>query len=286
MRFSSVQGNSIKLDGGSMFGNAPKALWGKWISPDSQNRIDLATRALLVETENSRILFEAGAGAWMKPDLRERYGIQEDHNVLLSSLNSLGLNHHDITDVIISHLHFDHSGGLLTDGRENRAMELLFPNARFIVSKANWERSVSPHRRDKASFIPLLNNLLLESGRLVLVDDDRKIFFERLEVNLRQFNGHTPGMICSHLKWDRGEMIFGADLVPGIPWIRQTITMGYDRFPELLIDEKTLMLSDAAEYGRWIFFTHDSNTSIAKIKKNDQEFVVIDEKVCFTREFF
>lgn len=269
-----------------MFGNAPKAMWEKWIYPDSHNRINLATRALLVETGNSRILFETGAGAWMKPDIRERYGIQEDHNILLSSLNSLDLNNQDITDVIISHLHFDHSGGMLTDWDEKRTPRLLFPNARFIVSKANWERSVNPHSRDKASFIPLLKDLLLESGRLVLIDDEQKIFFRNFEINLRQFNGHSPGMICSHLKWDGGEMIFGADLIPGIPWIRQTITMGYDRFPELQIDEKNQILSEAADKGKWIFFTHDSKIAASRIKKKDHGFAVIDEKVCFTREFF
>lgn len=103
----------------------------------------------------------------MKPDIRERYGIQEDHNILLSSLNGFGLHHHDITDVIVSHLHFDHSGRMLTDWYEKRTAQFLFPNARFTISMANWERSVSPHSRDKASFVPLLKDLPLGSGRLV-----------------------------------------------------------------------------------------------------------------------
>lgn len=286
MKLSSIMCNSIRLDGGSMFGNAPKAMWEKWIDADSRNRINLSTRALLVETNERRILFETGAGAWMKPEIRKRYGIMEDHNVLLTSLDELGVGHHDITDIILSHLHFDHSGGMLSDWREDAETELLFPNARVIVSKSNWERSLKPHKRDKASFIPVLNDLVEKSGRLVTIEEGESLSFDEINIDFIHFHGHSPGMICSIIKWQGGEMLFGADLLPGIPWIRKSITMGYDRFPELLIDEKKAVLDQISEKNAWIFFTHDPLVSAAKLVKNGNEFNITNERLCFTRELF
>lgn len=286
MRFSSISGNSIGLDGGAMFGNAPRLMWEKWISPDPYNRINLSTRALLVETGDSKILFETGSGSWMNPEMRKRYGIIEDHNILIESLREVGLSHTDITDVIISHLHFDHSGGLLSDWADNRRPELLFPNARIIISKQNWARSQNPHDRDRASFIPFLNRLISESGRFLTIEDGQKLNFKNIEITFRLFNGHTPGMICSDLIWDNGEMLFAADLIPGVPWVRTTITMGYDRFPELLIDEKSSVLKEAAQRGKWIFYTHDTSISASMISENEKGFTVINEKGCFKREIF
>lgn len=261
-----------------MFGNAPRAMWEKWIFPDEQNRIDLATRALLVETKESKILFETGSGAWMSPEIRKRYGICEDHNMLLENLGKRGLHQDDITDVILSHLHFDHSGGIISDWKEGEKPELVFPNARIIVSRENFERSMNPHDRDRASFIPFLNDLFSESGRLITVEDGDMLGFTNLEITFRLFGGHTPGMICSDLNWSGGSMIFAADLIPGIPWLRSTITMGYDRFPELLMDEKALVMKEAAEKGKWLFYTHDRDVSASQIVKTEKGFAAFNIK--------
>ena len=165
-RLYRVMGNSQKLDGGAMFGNAPKALWERWVSADNRNRIDLACRALLVLEPDRRILFEAGIGAFFDPKLRDRFGVTDANHVLLDNLTALGIQHEDIDVVVLSHLHFDHAGGLLSAYQADEPLRLLFPNAHFVVSEAAFERAIKPHARDKASFIPTLNEQLSQSGRL------------------------------------------------------------------------------------------------------------------------
>lgn len=265
MLFSSITGNSQKLDGGAMFGNAPKAVWERWISVDSLNRIDLATRALLVETENHKVLFEAGIGSYMTPKYRERYGVRESRHVLLDSLSKLGLTHKDITDIILSHLHFDHVGGLFSHWKDGEELELLFPNAKFYVSQETWERSITPHPRDRASFIPSLNEKLKQSGRLVHLTGDEVLQFDELNVSFFRSAGHTPGMLCSDLKWREERLLFAADLIPGTPWIHLPITTGYDRYPEKVIDEKREFLTSVIEDDAWLFFTHDFEIAMSKV---------------------
>jgi glyoxylase-like metal-dependent hydrolase (beta-lactamase superfamily II) len=265
MKFSSVMGNSQKLDGGAMFGNAPKALWTRWVQADDLNRIDLSCRALLVETGEQRILFETGIGAYMEPHLRDRYGVQESHHVLLDSLAALDLAHEDIDVVILSHLHFDHAGGLLQVWSEDQAATLLFPNATFYAGELAWQRAIEPHPRDRASFVPAINKLLEESGRLKLVTVDSELSFGDLRVGFYLSEGHTPGMLCSDLRWPSGRLIFAADLIPGRPWVHLPITMGYDRFPEQLINEKRTLLESVVADDAWLFFTHDHGCAAAKV---------------------
>src|SRR3954465_8600710 len=153
---SSVLGNSQRLDGGAMFGNAPRALWSRWAPPDEAGRVALACRALLVDDGSRRILFETGIGTFFAPELRERYGVVEREHVLLQSLAELGLSDRDIDVVVLSHLHFDHAGGLLAPYRAGSKLELLFPRAEFIVGHSAFERARKPHLRDRASYIPEL----------------------------------------------------------------------------------------------------------------------------------
>ena len=154
-----------------MFGNAPRALWEKWAAPDELNRIELACRALLASPlEGKTVLFETGIGAFFDPRMRERYGVQESQHVLIDSLREAGFEHEDIDVVVLSHLHFDHAGGLLAAWSEGREPELLFPNATYVVGAQHWQRAVQPHPRDRASFIPELPGLLQASGRLEVVD--------------------------------------------------------------------------------------------------------------------
>lgn len=271
VKISSVLGNSQKLDGGAMFGNAPKPLWARWAEADALNRIPLACRGLLVETDDRRILFEAGIGVYMEPRLADRFGVQENHHVLLASLEGLGLSHEAITDVVLSHLHFDHVGGLLSAWDEGKPSQLLFPHARFYVSQSAFERAMNPHLRDRASFIPHLNQQLKQSGRLQLIQGDERLVFGDLSVSFKVSHGHTPGMLCSVLSWEDQRLVFGADLVPGVPWVHLPITMGYDRFPEKLIDEKQALLSDLADHGGTLFFTHDPEVACAAISWNERQ---------------
>ena len=190
----SVLGNSQKLDGGAMFGNAPRALWEKWAKPDEFNRIDLACRALVVKEPKRTILFETGIGAFFEPNLRQRYGVVEPNHVLLTSLAAIGLAPHDIDVVVLSHLHFDHAGGLLTAWHPDKEPELVFTRAQFVVGHTALERARAPHPRDRASFIPAIQELLEASGRLTVIDGDRSPVLGD-GYRFHRSDGHTPGMI-------------------------------------------------------------------------------------------
>ena len=286
MKFSSLLGNSQKLDGGAMFGNAPKALWSRWCPTDELNRIDLACRCLLVETENRKILFETGIGAYMEPKFKQRFGVQEEHHVLLNSLAALELSHRDITDVVLSHLHFDHAGGLLTAWEEGAEPRLLFPNATYRVGSEAMSRALNPHPRDRASFIESLNRQLEASGRLRLLQSGEILHLGPLEVHFFQSEGHTPGMLCSDLRWRGGRLVFAADLIPGRFWVHLPITMGYDRFPERLIDEKRALLPGLVEDRAWLFYTHDHEIAASRIVMDPQKdkFQAGESLVSFTRQ--
>jgi glyoxylase-like metal-dependent hydrolase (beta-lactamase superfamily II) len=262
LKLTTIAGNTQRLDGGAMFGNAPRAMWSKWAPPDESGRIALECRTFLVEDGTHRILLETGIGAFFPPALRERYGVNEDRHVLLESLASLGLDDGSIDFVVLSHLHFDHAGGLLARHEADEPARLLFPRARFLVSRRAFERARAPHARDHASFIPELPSLLSSSGRLDLVDvegDARSLLGDAFQ--FVETNGHTPGMLHTKLVGQRGSALFAADLVPGRAWIHLPITMGYDRYPELLVDEKRALLEELRVSHGMLLFTHDPAAS-------------------------
>lgn len=268
--FTTLEGNSQRLDGGAMFGNAPKALWSRWADTDEHNRINLSCRALLVQEDDRTILVETGIGAFFEPRLKERYGIVEDHHVLLDSLAEVGLTHEDIDVVVLTHLHFDHAGGLLSAWEEGQPSTLLFPNARFITGQRHWHRAKRPHPRDQASFIPELLKLLESSGRLELIEDGQRSSTLGDSWRFHFSDGHTPGLMMPEFDMPDGPVVFPGDLVPGAAWVHLPITMGYDRFPEALIDEKEGLLDALYDRGGRLIFTHDPQVAIARIDRDDK----------------
>lgn len=277
MKLWSILGNSQKLDGGAMFGNAPRAMWSKWAPPDEHNRIDLACRALLAAPlAGKTVLFETGIGAFFEPKLRERYGVVEDRHVLVDSLAQAGFAPEDIDVVVLSHLHFDHAGGLLAPWAEGEPARLLFPNAHYLIGREHYERALHPHPRDRASFIPELPALLEATGRLELVEGEHSRLLGDA-VRFHYSHGHTPGLMLAEIVGPEtvdgrahGGVVFCADLIPGRPWVHVPITMGYDRNAELLIDEKRAFLGDKLERNVHLFFTHDPGCALAQVVRDDK----------------
>ncbi len=272
---SEVLGNYQRLDGGSMFGNAPRAVWERWTPVDEKGRILLACRALLLEVNGTRILFETGIGSFFEPKMAERFGIQDyGQHSLLENLSKLGLSPNQIDWVILSHLHFDHAGGLLPTYENiksnNNKFDLVFTNANYVVGQEAFSRSQNPHSRDKASFIPGLNEKLIASQRLYLVKENAPcpIFPEIIEFIFT--SGHTPGHMHALIHGESSKIFFAGDLVPGIPWVHLPITMGYDRFPEKVIDEKEVLYQRAIKEKWRLFYTHDPEYAISEVELDEK----------------
>lgn len=258
------------LDGGAMFGNAPHPLWTRWITPDDRNRIPLACRALLVEEASGRrVLFEAGIGAFFAPMLRERFGVVEPEHVLLENLAAAGFAPEDIDVIVISHLHFDHAGGLLMPYEDGAPHRLAFPDAAYVIGAEAMARAKAPHVRDRASFIPELPELLEATAKLELVTGEQSSTLGP-DYRMHYSSGHTPGLMLAEIPGAEGPVLFAGDLVPGRPWVHLPITMGYDRYPELLIDEKGALLKELVARGGRLFFTHDHEAAMSRVQKNER----------------
>lgn len=270
MKIIPIEGNRMRLDGGAMFGNCPKVLWSKWHTPDEQNRIELATRCMLLQTDDGRnVLFETGTGVFYNEKMRDRYGIYEKEHMLIRNLEKVGFKESDIDIIILSHLHFDHAGGILS-AFEDGPLRLLFPKAKIYTGAKHWERAQQPHMRERASFIPELPQLLKDSGRLKLIEGNDH---PDLDLGLKFFysDGHTIGMMISILETPDGPLAYAADLVPGKAWVHLPISMGYDRYSELLIDEKRALFKQITPRHGALFFTHDPVSAQAKLTIDEHD---------------
>ncbi len=268
MKLTSIPGHSFRLDGGSMFGNAPKEMWKKWFRADRLNRIGLASRTLLLSTGEMNILFETGIGSSYGPLFLSRFGIDKKEPGIIANLKKAGFGENDIDYVIISHLHFDHLGGLVSKQKTGKTgWKFHFPKARYIFSLENFTHGEEPHPGDRNSFIEGITHALKKTGRLLLINED---YIHELGdfIEFHYTKGHTPGQLHSIINTGKQKILVAADLIPGIPWINLPVTMGFDRFSEKLIDEKKLILDRAIDEKWLIFYTHDPSVAASEISRN------------------
>lgn len=272
-RLSVIETGRFWLDGGAMMGSVPKVLWEKTNTPDEKNRIELALRCLLLDNGDKVVLIETGLGSKVNQKFKEMFNISQSDNPLNQSLLNCGYKPEDITDVVLTHLHFDHSGGA-TIFDDNNKIVPSFPNAIYHISERNWEIGLNPNPRDKASYLNENYLSIQESGQLSLVKRDSQII---KGVSAISVDGHTFGQQLIKVEDQNSSLVFCSDLIPlrshlKLPWI-----MGYDLNAFLTLKEKTKFLSDAAKNNWWLYFYHDPKTVAVQIEKNDKGYGVINE---------
>lgn len=260
-RVEVVPGGEFRLDGGAMFGVVPRALWQRVAPPDAENRVRLNANCLFVEAAGERILVETGMGDKWSPRQREMYGVAPGPALGESLFERTGLRPEDVTIVVNTHLHFDHAGGNTTLDASGCAVP-AFPNARYFVSRAEYEHAEAPHERDRASYLPENWRPLAESGQLELKDDVYEVV---PGLTLETVAGHSRTMQCVRLQRE-GRTLYGfADLVPTRAHVPLAWVMGYDLFPVETVEAKRRLLPLAAREGWLCLFYHDPLAPLCRV---------------------
>jgi len=264
-----VETGRFALDGGAMFGVVPKTFWEKAIAPDEKNRITMAARALLLVGGGRNVLVDTGNGGKFNDKLKSIYRIDTTHSSLLASLKALNIAPEDITDVILTHLHFDHAGGATI--RAADGVRPQFPNASYHVQQDHWFAALHTTERDRASFFEDDFLPLRDHGLLRFTEGEGEVL---PGINLRVFNGHTTALQAPFITDGSTTLLCCADLVPlaahvQLPWI-----MAYDLRPLVTLEEKRKILKDAVDEGWILFFEHDPAVVAAKIKRGDKGYEV------------
>lgn len=257
----------FRLDGGAMFGVIPQVLWSKTNPPDDKNRIELALRTLLLDDGEKRILIDTGIGTKFDKKHAKIYGIDHDRLNLDVELEKVGYAREDISDVFLTHLHFDHAGG--TTYRKNGKLILTFPKATYHVEKSHWEWAQKPSKRDKASFLAENYRLMAESGVLNLFDGDKDHLFDN--TTIIKVHGHTPHMSLLKIHDKSQQLLYCADLIPTASHIPLPFIMGYDLNALQTLKEKEEILLQAHLEDWILFFEHDPNCDAARIEKTEKE---------------
>jgi len=256
-----IESGFFALDGGAMFGIIPKALWQKTNPPDEVNRIKMSTRNLLLESDSKKILIDTGMGDKWDEKMKSIYDIDEKIS-MKSALEKVGLKHDDITDVILTHLHFDHTGGSTVP--VNGKLEPAFSNAKYHVQKQNYEWAINPSDRDKGSYIKENFQPLFEDGVLNFINGNKK-FDDEIEFFI--INGHTFSQQMVKISDASNTFLFCADLIPTFAHIPLPYIMGYDLQPLVTLEEKKKYLKNALDENWKLFFGHDPEIAFATVKK-------------------
>ncbi len=271
MKLYPIEAGNFKLDGGAMFGVVPKSLWNKTNPADANNMIDIAARCLLIEDGDRLILIDTGMGDKQSEKFFSYYYRWGDHS-LDNSLKKAGFHRDDITDVFMTHLHFDHCGGSVQWNADRTGYEPAFRNAVFWTNKPHWEWAIHPNAREKASF--LKENLLPmeESGQLKFVPVPEKPFGHASELgfDILYVNGHTDKQMIPHIRYKGKTLVFMADLLPTTGHIPLPYVMGYDTRPLLTLPEKEAFLNRAADEEFYLFLEHDAHQEICTLQHTEK----------------
>ncbi|MEZ6197186.1 MAG: MBL fold metallo-hydrolase [Planctomycetota bacterium] len=254
-----IDSGHVFLDGGAMFGNVPKVLWEREHPADDKNRIDLAMRCLVLERGERRFLVDTGAGDKWDDKLRGIYGLGPSR--LEASLRAAGIEPESITDVVLTHLHFDHAGGV-SSMRDGEA-RLVFPQAVHWVQRRNLDNARRPGIRERASYLPE-NVEPVAAGRVELLDGDVEI---APGLSVRAYDGHTVGLQVVRLATPEGGLVYAADMIPTSSHLRGPYTMGYDICAGRLVEEKATLLEDCLDHGLLVCFEHDPRHAAAALER-------------------
>ncbi|WP_428236177.1 MBL fold metallo-hydrolase [Gracilimonas sp.] len=269
-----IETGDFRLDGGAMFGVVPKTLWSRGLPADEKNRIPMTMRCLLIKSKSTGKLYliDNGAGTKFNDKMEDIYQLDYSVKNLENSFEHHGFSFEDVTDIIFTHLHFDHCGGS-SFYNEDEELELTFPNAQYHVVKKHWKNATSPNAREKASFLPENIQPLKESGKLNLVEENHEYEAGLSAINV---DGHTIGQQLPKIESTEGSIVFVADLLPThvhipLPWV-----MGYDMYPVQTLSEKDAFLKQAAENNWNLYLEHDAHQEIIRIEHNDGRFSVAE----------
>jgi glyoxylase-like metal-dependent hydrolase (beta-lactamase superfamily II) len=270
MRLKTIHTGNFMLDGGAMFGTVPKSIWQKINTANDQNMCNWAMRCLLVEDGNRLILIDNGMGEKQSEKFFGYYYLNGIHS-LKKSLHNAGVDFNDITDVVLTHLHFDHCGGSVKWNTMKDNYELTFPNATYWVHESHWNHAINPNPREKASFLKENMLPIQELGHLKFMPDNLQIT-DNISGILAQ--GHTESMFCPKISIGNQMLVFMADMIPSIGHIKPNYVMGYDIRPLETMKERESFLKKAVSDEYILFFEHDLTTECGTISVGERGYQI------------
>lgn len=271
MRLFSIETGNFKLDGGAMFGVVPKSIWNKTNPADQNNMIDIAARSLLIEDGDKLILIDSGMGT-KQSDKFFTYYYRWGNHTLEGSLKKIGFHPDDITDVFLTHLHFDHCGGCVQWNKDKTYYETAFKNATYWSNEDHWAWATKPNAREKASFLEENMIPLQASGQLNFISPGKSSYIANSELGfgILFVNGHTEKQMLPHIKYKDKTLVFMADLIPTVGHIPLPYVMGYDTRPLLTLQEKELFLKAAVTEEYYLFFEHDTHNEVCTLQNTEK----------------
>ena len=271
MKLYPIESGNFKLDGGAMFGVVPKTIWNKTNPADDNNLIDIAARCLLIEDGNRLILIDTGMGNKQSEKFYGYYSLWGNHSID-KSLAKYGFYRDDITDVFMTHLHFDHCGGSIQWNKDKTGYEPAFKNATFWSNENHWQWATEPNVREKASFLKENIIPMQESGQLRFIQRPESDFLSKSDLGfgILFVDGHTEKQMIPHIQYQDKTIVFCADLLATAGHIPIPYVMGYDTRPLLTMPEKTKFMNMAAENNFYLFLEHDAHNEIITVEKTEK----------------